>query len=156
MDKISRWTWYQKDTPTYDLFFLTSNWVPRRHLQHPIGQDHVPSIACCPNFEDPSWNLDIWKSKSRLYMKQRNVANRIRSYPTSSIGERARKVKSKCLDPTGQQCGRTPKVLSMASMIIEYQRRWLDWIFGKEWRSSLTYHLYYCYDGQFSSVQLCW
>ena len=132
VDEMSRWTWYIKDIPTYDMFFLTSNWVPRRHSQHSIGQGHVPSIVCCPNSEDPSWNLNIWNSKSCLYMKQRNVASRIRSYPTYNISERARKFKSKFLDPSGQQRGRTPKVLSMASMIIEYQSRWLDWIFRKD------------------------
>ena len=156
VDEMYRWTWYRKDIPTYDMFFLTSNWVPIHHSQHSIGQDYVLSIVRCPNSKDPSWNLDIWNNKSRLYMKQRNVASRIRSYPTSSIGERVRKDKSKCLDPPGKQRRRKPKVLSMASMIIEYQRRWLDWIFRKEWRSSPICHSYYCYDDQLSSVQPCW
>ena len=141
VDEMSRWTWYIKDIPTYDMFFLTSNWVPRCHSQHSIGQYYVPSIVWCPNSEGPSWNLDIWNNKSCLYMKQRNVASWIRSYPTSSICKRERKAKSKFLDPPGQPRGRTPKVLSIASMIIEYQRRWLDWIFRKEWRSSFTCQL---------------
>ena len=155
MDEMYRWTWYRKDIPMYDMFFFISNWVPKHHSQHSIGQYYVPSIVCCPNFEDSSWSLDIWNSKSCLYMKQRNATNWICSYPTCSICVRARKVKSKCLDPPGKQRRRTPKALSMASMIIEYQRRWLDWILCKEWRSSPTCHSYYCYDDQLSSVQLC-